>query len=178
LSSNRFHIAVLVLLVPLGGCFFAWPDGPMLTPKTADFPFKKIVMEGDVKGTQDILVRDGDLYKDPDDKTFTMLFKKVTDDIFIAQQTFQGNPVRWIPSPIGYAIFKYDQNQGEISGFMCGNYSLATLESLGIEVVKNPAHVVIKLCRFKSLSQLLALSLKQPDGVDPLTKKKVLSIEQ
>jgi hypothetical protein len=174
--SNRsgfiFSLSV-ALCTGLGGCFFTLESKvPLLTGENADFPFTNLVMESDKKGSPDIMVRDGDSYKiTAGEGSLPVLLKQVSGDTFIAQVTFQTNP------KIGYAIYKYDQRQSEISDFFCGNYSAETLASLKIEIRHIP-HIANQVCDFKSLSQLIALSAKPADGPDPVKKGKVISIEK
>jgi hypothetical protein len=176
ISKRSLLSAALGILftVPLGGCFLTFGSNtPLLTGATADFPFRSMVLEGP-EGDRVPMVREGDSYvvDDPSEGKAFFLLKKTGDDTYLYQMTEKR--ARRRGPEIVYGIVKHRQN--DLDSLWCGSWSAETLQSVGIEVIKDP--LGFPLCDFTSVDQLVSLSTKQPDGKWPGGKLRIVSIER
>jgi hypothetical protein len=141
------------------------------------------VFEGDDRVARADVTRQGDNYvlvfedrrpsatdRKPSDTT--LLIKKVSDDVYIAQATVIGHIV-------ASAIIR--KRGEELERLYCGNYSDEQRQRLGIEVLKddllgNILHA--KICAVTSLDQLAALSKEEANGTEPIRKVKIISVQK
>jgi len=161
-----------MLVATLCGCFLTLESTtPLLTGATADFPFRSMIVE--FPEGQVPVVREGDTYviNDPNKGRLDLLLKKVGDDTYIVQATGKGQRRAW-PN-ISYGFIK--QQQSDLHGLWCGSWSVATLQSVGIVVLKDN---LFPLCDFNRLDQLVSLIAKRPDGKWPEVKLRIVSIEK
>ena len=183
---KRFSILAAMLVAGLvGGCFMS--EGPLLTKDNADYPFKKMTAHqtSDPKSPL-IWVRVGDVYEviEPDDRKSsfisTFLFKKIGEDVFVGQLTTAFPLGGGASAPIiTYSIIK--QRGNDLDTLYCGNYSDAQLSKLGITTIKgSPVGQAAegKVCRVKSLDQLIALSKEKPAGERKIRRVKIDSVEK
>jgi hypothetical protein len=179
-KESFFAVALSMMIsFSVGGCYFTLDrKTPLLTEATADFPFRRIVIEDEESGERSTMIEKDGSYSFPDDPGFggaIILLKTLGNDIFLVQAVFPTPKFPGVPTTV-YGIFKLEGDQ--IAGLFCPNYSIATLNSVGIQMVEvGTAHAKLKICNFENLGQLSDLSAKKPDGKS-VTRAKLVSIER
>jgi hypothetical protein len=181
LARVSFVAALLTAPLALAGCFTTGPGPLLITPKNADYPFRRMTVKGGFEGGDEevTLEREGDVYVLFDSKGrtgSTSMLKSIDQDLFVVQQQMS----KPFSALFLFAIVKRRGN--ELDQLYCGSYSGEQLARYGVTVEKgnDPVSSIVggKLCKFTSLDQLLALGRENPAGGEPARKLAIVSLER